>query len=176
MTADVPDPRHGRTAVPELHPSAPVGTRAGRVVIGVVGLLVIFGPLLVWLLGGRAEMIDNRPFAAAPTLSQGFEISDQTTAFFTDRLPIRGDAVDVRREVSERIFGEPPQERLIGKHQQHPRPGRLVADQAVDHHPRRRLDLGAAAGRAVAATTLPGAMRPRRPMPVVGAGPAHAAG
>ncbi len=107
---DVPDPQHGRTAGAQrkLVPSPPVGSRGGRVALGAVGLLLIFGPLVVWLLGGRAEMIENRPFSAAPKLSQGFEIADQTTAFFTDRLPIRGQAVDLRREVSERIFREPP--------------------------------------------------------------------
>lgn len=79
-----------------------------RLLIGVVGALVLFGPALAWVLGARAGTIENRPFAARPTLSQGFEISDQFTAWFTDRLPIREDAVDVRRRVSQDLFGEAP--------------------------------------------------------------------
>lgn len=81
----------------------------GRLFVGIVGIVVLFGPGVAWVMGSRAGMIENRPFAARPTLSQRFHMGDQATAFFTDRLPIREDAVRVRREVSERLFDEAPQ-------------------------------------------------------------------
>lgn len=80
-----------------------------RLLIGLVGVVVLFGPVAVWGLGARAQAIENRPFAAKPTLSQGFEMSDQFSAWFTDRLPIRTGALDVRKTVSEELFGEAPQ-------------------------------------------------------------------
>lgn len=82
---------------------------AVRLVVALAGSVVLFGPVLLWGLGARAEPIENRPFATRPTLSQGFEMSDQFSAWFTDRLPIRKQAVDVRRTASEDLFGEPPQ-------------------------------------------------------------------
>lgn len=99
MTDDAPRP----TIVTRLRAAGAV-----RLFIGLVGVLVLFGPATLWVLGARAGTIENRPFAAKPELSQGFEISDQFTAWFTDRLPIREDAVDVRRRVSQDLFGEAP--------------------------------------------------------------------
>lgn len=99
--------------MPETPPTTSLAARirsAGlaRLFIGLVGVVVLFGPAALWVFGARATAIENRPFAAKPTLSQGFQISDQFTSFFTDRLPIRGDAVDFRRKVSQDLFGEPP--------------------------------------------------------------------
>lgn len=104
-----PDPVPSTTIADRLRVAGPV-----RLFIGLVGVLVLFGPVVMWGLGARAGVIENRPFAAKPTLSQGFEFSDQFTAFFTDRLPIREDAVDVRRRVSQELFGEAPQAAATG--------------------------------------------------------------
>jgi hypothetical protein len=88
--------------------SGPGRIGVARIVVGLAGLVVLFGPVVAWVLGARATVSENRPFAARPTWSQGWEMSDQFTAFFTDRLPIRADAIDLRRTLSENVFDEPP--------------------------------------------------------------------
>jgi hypothetical protein len=79
-----------------------------RTLTGVVGLVVLLAPVILWAAGERATAVENRPFAARPALDQGWEATDQATAFFTDRVPVRNAAIDLRRTVSDRLFGEPP--------------------------------------------------------------------
>lgn len=98
-------------SAPDDHPTLLGRLRAAggpRLLIGLVGIVVLFVPAASWLFGARATAIENRPFADRPRLSQGWEMSDQFTAWFTDRLPIRAGAVDVRREVSRTLFAETP--------------------------------------------------------------------
>lgn len=74
----------------------------------VVALVFFFGPLVAFLLGDRAEEIDNRPLASAPSPSDGWSFFPDFTTWANDHLPLRSQAVRGGTELSETVFDEPP--------------------------------------------------------------------
>lgn len=71
-------------------------------------LLFFFAPLLLWAGGVRARPFENRPMAAAPSLSDGWDAFDGATRFFVDRLPLREQAVRANTWTSVNVFGTTP--------------------------------------------------------------------
>jgi alginate O-acetyltransferase complex protein AlgJ len=84
--------------------------RRARVVIVplVAALVFFFGPALAFVLGDRAEELDNRPLADMPTASDGWTFFPDFTTWANDHLPLRSFAVEQGTELSEAMFDEPP--------------------------------------------------------------------
>lgn len=78
-------------------------------VIGlVVALLFFCGPALAFVMGDRAESIENRALADAPSLSDGWEFIPNAELWAIDHLPLRSQAIRLGTEISQRVFDEPP--------------------------------------------------------------------
>ena len=91
-------------------PDGIVSPHRARVVVVslVVALLFFFGPAAAFLLGDRAEEIDNRPLASLPSASDGWSFFPAFTRWANDNLPLRSQAVQGGTELSEAVFDEPP--------------------------------------------------------------------
>ena len=74
----------------------------------VAALLFFFGPVAAFMLGDRADEIDNRPLASMPSAGQGWSFFEEFTTWANDHLPLRSDAVQHSAELSEAVFDEPP--------------------------------------------------------------------
>ncbi len=73
-----------------------------------LALAFFFGPLGAFVLGARPQQIENRELTAFPSLSDGWAFFPQFTAWATDHLPLRAEAVRGNAALSERLFGEAP--------------------------------------------------------------------
>ena len=82
--------------------------RPRRLAVLVIGLVFLFTPTLAYLSGVRATEIENRPLAAFPSPSQGWDFFPAVTTWATDHLPLRGLAVSANARVSRDVFGEAP--------------------------------------------------------------------
>jgi alginate O-acetyltransferase complex protein AlgJ len=74
----------------------------------VAALVFFFGPALAFVLGDRAEELDNRPLADMPSASDGWSFFPGFTTWANDHLPLRSFAVEQGTELSETVFSEPP--------------------------------------------------------------------
>ncbi len=72
------------------------------------GLVFFFGPALGFVLGDRAEPIDNRPLVEMPSITEGWDFIPDFQAWANDYLPLRAQAVKLGTEISELVFREPP--------------------------------------------------------------------
>ena len=79
-----------------------------RVVFAVLAIGFFAAPILLRGVGVTATAFENRRFAEAPRLSQGWEVFQQTSRFLTDRLPLREQAVRANTELWETFFGTAP--------------------------------------------------------------------
>jgi alginate O-acetyltransferase complex protein AlgJ len=84
-----------------------------RHIITVVAIVFFSLPMVLRVVGVRAERFENHALAPAPKLSQGWDVFPQATQFFTDRMPLREQAVNADRNISETVFGTNP---LDGTH------------------------------------------------------------
>jgi hypothetical protein len=75
-------------------------------VLAALGLAFFFAPALAFVVGERAERIENRRLAAFPSLSRGFNVFDDLTQWGVDHLPLRDTAVRVHSDVTRELFGE----------------------------------------------------------------------
>jgi alginate O-acetyltransferase complex protein AlgJ len=90
-------------------PGPPARTRRVRKPAAlVVGLLFIFAPFLAFVLGDRARPIENRKLAAAPSPADGWQFFGDTTAWFTDHIPLRREGIDANTRLSRKVFGQAP--------------------------------------------------------------------
>lgn len=89
-------------------PAATARRRPRRLAVLVVGLVFLFTPAVAYVTGVRATEIENRPLAAFPSPSQGWEFFPSVTTWATDHLPLRGFAVSANARVSRDLFGEAP--------------------------------------------------------------------
>jgi hypothetical protein len=98
-------------AAPPQAPPPPTARRhrlPRRPVAFLLALAFFFVPLGAFLVGSRAQAIENRPLAEFPSLSEGWSFFPQFTAWATDHLPLRSDAVRGNAALSEAVFGEAP--------------------------------------------------------------------
>lgn len=103
---------------PELTLEAPpTRSRQRRVVLFplVAALLLFYTPAVAFLVGDRAEQVDNRPLAAFPSLSEGWGFLPAFQQWAIDHLPLRSEAIAANAALSEAIFGEAP--RLTSQNQ-----------------------------------------------------------
>ncbi len=97
--AEAPDPAEG----------APRSRRRVRKPLAfLLALAFFFGPAAGYVVGQRPQEIENRRLTAFPSVSQGWSFFPQFTAWATDHLPLRKQAVDGNSALSERVFGQPP--------------------------------------------------------------------
>jgi alginate O-acetyltransferase complex protein AlgJ len=97
-SAEAPDPpaRRGRVR------------RMRRPVAFLLAIAFFFGPAAGYVLGQRPQEIENRRLHPFPSLSDGWSFFPDFTAWATDHLPLRKQAVDGNSALSERVFGQPP--------------------------------------------------------------------
>lgn len=104
--------------VSETEPNPPTTPKAGlpnpqrqKVVVVplVAAMLFFFGPAAGFVVGDRADQIDNRPLAQLPSWEMGWGVVPAFTQWANDHLPLRSQAVGVGTAISEDVFGEPPQ-------------------------------------------------------------------
>lgn len=91
-------------------PPAPVrrSRRPSRPVALILATLFFFGPLGAFVLGARPSEIENRRLTEFPSLSDGWSFFPEFTAWATDHLPLRGNAVEGNAALSQGLFGEAP--------------------------------------------------------------------
>jgi hypothetical protein len=73
-----------------------------------LALAFFFTPLGAFVFGVRPEPLENRPLAEFPATSAGWDFIPQFTAWATDHLPLRGEAIRGNATLSERLFDEAP--------------------------------------------------------------------
>ena len=93
-----------------IKPDGLVSPERSRMIVVplIAALLFFFGPAAAFLLGDRAQEIDNRPPATMPSLSQGWSFIPDLNTWANDHLPLRSQAVQSGTELSEALFDEPP--------------------------------------------------------------------
>lgn len=74
----------------------------------IAALLLFFGPGVAYVLGDRAEAVENRELADFPSLELGWDFLPAFSAWAIDHLPLRSEAVLARTRISEAVFGELP--------------------------------------------------------------------
>ena len=83
-------------------------TAAIRTVFAILAVAFFATPIAARMVGITAESFENKPFAAAPKLSQGWDAFGQTTRFLTDRMPLRADAVRANTRIWTDVFDTTP--------------------------------------------------------------------
>jgi len=76
--------------------------------IALAGALFVFLPTLAGLAGEHARPLENKPLADPPSLTAGWDVFDEASAFVQDHLPVRNAAVDLHGKVVSKAFGDPP--------------------------------------------------------------------
>lgn len=79
-----------------------------RVVVAVVAAVFFAVPIGLRAVGVTATQFENKRFAERPRLSEGWGVFDQATRFFTDRMPLRQQAVEANTWISRNVFGRTP--------------------------------------------------------------------
>lgn len=79
-----------------------------RHIVGVLAILFFAFPIGARLAGVTAPNFENQQFAERPRLSQGWDLFPQTTRFFTDRMPLRKEAIAANRRISATLFDTQP--------------------------------------------------------------------
>jgi alginate O-acetyltransferase complex protein AlgJ len=82
-----------------------------RLLFAVLAVGFFATPIALRALGVTAEAFENRPFAEAPKLSQGWDAFQQTSAFLTDRMPLRAQAVRANTRIWTDVFDTTPRYR-----------------------------------------------------------------
>ena len=79
-----------------------------RMTFAIVAIAFFATPVTLRAVGVTATSFENRRFAEAPRLSQGWDAFQQTTRFLTDRLPLREQAVRANNRIWRTLFGTSP--------------------------------------------------------------------
>jgi hypothetical protein len=79
-----------------------------RHVVTALALIFFSLPIALRVVGVKASQFENRAIAPAPKLSQGWDVFPATTRFFTDRMPLRSQAVTANRDFYETVFDTTP--------------------------------------------------------------------
>lgn len=79
-----------------------------RTLFAILAVIFFATPIAARLFGVTAESFENRRFAEAPKLSQGWDAFSQTTRFLTDRMPLRAEAVRANTRIWTDVFDATP--------------------------------------------------------------------
>ena len=79
-----------------------------RHLLTALALLFFLLPLGLRAAGVTARPFENRPMAPRPSLDAGWEVFDQTGRFFTDRMPLREQAVRAQNWAARNVLDVPP--------------------------------------------------------------------
>jgi hypothetical protein len=77
-------------------------------VFSVAAVVFFLLPVVAYLGGLRSKVIENRPLKSFPHLSLSWSTLDDFGAWFSDHVPFRPRAVDLRRDISHHVFNENP--------------------------------------------------------------------
>jgi len=91
-----------------IDPPPPSSRSTPLVAVAVIGLVLLFLPALAFVVGARAEPIENRPLADFPSPADGWSFFPGMNAWSTDHLPLRKDAVALNDRLVEGLFGAAP--------------------------------------------------------------------
>jgi alginate O-acetyltransferase complex protein AlgJ len=96
-----------RTTAPEVRSPT---ERLRHVVVFplIAAFLLFFGPGLAYVVGDRAEAVENRTLAQFPSLELGWGFLPAFGGWAIDHLPLRSEAVLARTRISEAVFSELP--------------------------------------------------------------------
>jgi alginate O-acetyltransferase complex protein AlgJ len=81
---------------------------ATRLAFAVLAVGFFATPVAARVVGITAEAFENRRFAEAPELSQGWDAFQQTGRFLVDRMPLRAQAVRANTRIWTDVFGAAP--------------------------------------------------------------------
>ena len=81
---------------------------SARRVIAVLAVLFFALPLGLRFFGMTVKSFENRPLAPAPSLAAGWDVFDETTRYFVDRMPLRKAAVRSYGWTSLNVLGTSP--------------------------------------------------------------------
>jgi hypothetical protein len=81
---------------------------AARRVIAALAIAFFALPLAVRATGVTARPFENRALAPRPSLDAGWNVFDQATRFFVDRMPLREQAVRAYSWTAQHVFGVSP--------------------------------------------------------------------
>jgi alginate O-acetyltransferase complex protein AlgJ len=79
-----------------------------RLTIAALAIGFFAAPIAARMVGITAEAFENRKFAEAPKLSQGWDAFQQTSQFLTDRMPLRAQAVRANTRIWTDVFDTTP--------------------------------------------------------------------
>jgi hypothetical protein len=79
-----------------------------RIAFALLAIAFFITPIAARGLGITAEAFENRTFAEAPKLSQGWDAFQQATRFLIDRMPLRAQAVRANTRIWTDIFDTDP--------------------------------------------------------------------
>lgn len=82
--------------------------RPAQLVVALAAVIFVFGPAAAGAVGLRAQPLENRPLAGTPSVSAGWRVFDEASAWVQDHLPVRNAAVEAQRMVARDIFADPP--------------------------------------------------------------------
>jgi alginate O-acetyltransferase complex protein AlgJ len=91
-----------------IPPPEPSPRSLAQRAVFVLGIALLFAPAIAFVLGQRAEPIENRPLAERPGLADGWNMFPLATAWATDHLPLRQDAIELNDALIEQLFSQPP--------------------------------------------------------------------
>jgi hypothetical protein len=123
-----------------------------RLLVAVLAVGFFAAPIAARVVGVEAEQFENRRFAEAPRLSQGWDAFQQATRFLVDRMPLRAQAVRTNTTIWADVFGSDPRyggETALAADQALPFAGAIEDD---DRNVRVNEDGGALQGPATAKT------------------------
>jgi alginate O-acetyltransferase complex protein AlgJ len=84
-------------------------TRLTRTAVALLAIAFFIAPIAARGLGITAEAFENRAFATAPKLSQGWDAFQQATQFLIDRMPLRAQATRANTQIWTDVFNTDPQ-------------------------------------------------------------------
>ena len=79
-----------------------------RHLLTALALLFFLAPLGLRAAGVTARPFENRPLAPVPSLDAGWDVFDETTRFFTDRMPLREQAVRAQSWAARHLLAVSP--------------------------------------------------------------------
>lgn len=82
--------------------------RAMRLLSAFLAVGFFATPIALRAVGIRARAFENRRFAAAPNLDEGWGFFDETTRFLVDRMPLRYQAVHANTWIDLNVFDTTP--------------------------------------------------------------------